>query len=149
MLKQIAKTARILFCLVSLLLLQGLVSLPASASIPLKITDLTYSTCPGEIGTGAVTSGGTSRPANCFIVTGTVSNPTGKTAYDADIYGRIYDANRNAILENRTRLGAIEVVPPGKHPFELRISVPANQPTPLILEQFKASGFSGSVKARF
>lgn len=149
MLQQLAKTARLVLCLGSLLLLQGLFSLPAFASIPLKISDLSYSACPEEIGTGAVTSGGTSRPANCFIVVGTVSNATGKTAYDADIYGRIYDANRNPILENRTRLGAIERVPPGSHPFELRISVPANQPTPLILEQFKASGFSGSVKARF
>ncbi len=149
MLKQIANKTWMLLLVGSLILLQGILSQPAFASIPLKISDLTYSPCPEEIGAGAVTSGGISRPANCFIVRGTVSNATGKTAYDADIYGRIYDANRNSILENRTRLGSIEAVPPGDHPFELRISVPANQPTPLILEQFKASGFSGSVKARF
>jgi hypothetical protein len=37
-------------------------------------------------------------------------------------------------------------VPPGVSDFELRITVPANQPTPLQLKQFKASGFTGKVR---
>lgn len=49
-------------------------------------------------------------------------------------------------MQNRTRLGAIEEVPPGLGTFELRISVPASQPTPLKLEQFKAAGFTGIVR---
>ena len=64
----------------------------------------------------------------------------------ADIFCRIYDANNNSIIENRTRIGSIDVVPPGVSDFELRITVPANQPTPLKLEQFKASGFTGKVR---
>jgi len=38
-------------------------------------------------------------------------------------------------MQNRTRLGSITEVPPGVSDFELRISVPANQPTPLKLKQ--------------
>ena len=49
-------------------------------------------------------------------------------------------------MQNRTRLGSIEEVPVGISDFALRISVPANQPTPLKLKQFKAAGFSGTVR---
>ncbi len=84
--------------------------------------------------------------ANCFIVTGKADNTTNKTVYDADIYGRIYDANNDSVLQNRTRLGSIAEVPPGVSDFELRISVPANQPLPLQLKQFKASGFAAKVR---
>jgi hypothetical protein len=66
--------------------------------------------------------------------------------YDADIYGRIYDADRNPVIENRTRLGSVDEIPPGTSNFEIRISVPTNMPTPLQLEQFKASGFSAKVR---
>lgn len=55
---------------------------------------------------------------------------------DADVFGRIYDANGNPVLQNRTRVGTIDVIPPGISDFEIRISVPYNQPTPLQLEQF-------------
>ena len=84
--------------------------------------------------------------ATCYIVTGVTNNTSGKTVFDGDIFGRIYDANGNSVMENRTRLGAIEEIPPGTSEFELRISVPANQPEPLKLEQFKAAGFTGSVR---
>jgi hypothetical protein len=84
--------------------------------------------------------------ANCFIVTGKAENPTGKPVVNADIFGRIYDANNDSVMQNRTRLGAIAEVPPGISDFELRISVPANQPLPLKLEQFKAAGFTGTVR---
>jgi hypothetical protein len=49
-------------------------------------------------------------------------------------------------MQNRTRLGAIAEIPPGVSDFSLRISVPANQPLPLKLKQFKAAGFSGQVR---
>jgi len=83
--------------------------------------------------------------ANCFIVTGKAENNSNKPVYDADIFGRIYDANNDSVMQNRTRLGSITEVPPGVSDFELRISVP-NQPTPLKLKQFKAAGFSAQVR---
>ena len=118
----------------------------ALALTQIKIYDLSYQDCPAELAEGNVTSGGSSLPANCFIITGKAKNPSGKTVYDADVFGRIYDANGNPVLQNRTRVGSIPEVPPGVSDFELRITVAANQPTPLKLEQFKASGFSGSVR---
>jgi len=118
----------------------------AQALTQIKLFDLSYHECPPELAQGAVTSGGTSMAANCFMVTGKADNPTGKSVINADIFGRIYDANNDSVMQNRTRLGSIEEVPPGVSDFELRISVPANQPTPLKLEQFKAAGFTGKVR---
>lgn len=117
----------------------------ALALTQIKLSNLSYHECPKELSQGAVTSG-TTMSASCYIVTGKAENSSNKTVYDADIFGRIYDANNNSVMQNRTRLGSIETVPPGISDFELRISVPANQPTPLQLKQFKAAGFSGMVR---
>ncbi|MBD2628343.1 biotin carboxylase [Trichormus variabilis] len=117
----------------------------AVALTQIRLFDISSNDCPPELAKGAVISSG-SAAANCFIVTGKAENGTYKTVYDADIFGRIYDANNDPILQNRTRLGSIPEVPPGISDFELRISVPANQPTPLKLKQFKATGFSGQVR---
>jgi len=118
---------------------------PAYAMTQIELKDLSYSKCPEELAEGMVTAG-SSQKANCFLVTGTAVNRSGKPVLNADIFGRIYDANNNPAMQNRTRLGAIDEVPPGESPFELRISVAANQPEPLKLEQFKASGFTGRVR---
>ncbi len=117
----------------------------AIALTQIKLSHISYKDCPPELAEGAVISSG-SAAANCFIVTGKAENGTYKTVYDADIFGRIYDANNNPVLQNRTRLGSITEVPPGVSDFELRISVPANQTLPLKLKQFKASGFSSQVR---
>jgi hypothetical protein len=117
----------------------------ALALTQIKLSNVTYHECPQELSEGAVTSG-TTMAANCFIVTGKAENGSNKPVYDADIFGRIYDANNEPVMQNRTRLGSIAEVPPGTSDFELRISVPANQPTPLKLKQFKAAGFSGQVR---
>ncbi|WP_414587206.1 biotin carboxylase [Scytonema sp. PCC 10023] len=118
----------------------------AVALTQIKLSNLSYHECPQELAKGAVTSGGSSMAANCFIVTGKAQNGTNKTVYDADIFGRIYDANNDSVMQNRTRLGSIEEIPPGDSDFELRISVPANQPLPLKLKQFKAAGFGAQVR---
>lgn len=138
------------FAVVLVTCLVGIITLvftpPALALTQIKISDLSYHECPPELAKGAVTSGGTTMAANCFIVTGRAKNDSGKTVYDADIFGRIYDANNDSVMQNRTRLGSIEEIPPGLSDFELRISVPANQPTPLKLKQFKAAGFSAQLR---
>ena len=69
--------------------------------------------------------------------------------YDADVFGRILDANNEPTLQNRNRVGSIAEVPPGVSDFEVRITVPANQPTPLKLKNFKASGFTTKVTPIF
>lgn len=118
---------------------------PAAALTQIKLSDLAYQECSAEVAAGTVTAG-TSTAANCFMVTGKAQNDSGKPVLNADIFGRIYDANGNSVMQNRTRLGAIDEVPPGSSDFALRITVPANQPAPLKLEQFKAAGFAGKVR---
>lgn len=134
---------------VALTLLLGIISLvytpSASALTQIKLSDIAYQECPPELALGAVTSGATNA-ANCFIVTGKAENTSGKPVYDADVFGRIYDANNDSVMQNRTRLGSIAEIPAGVSEFNMRISVPANQPLPLQLKQFKAAGFSGQVR---
>lgn len=123
-----------------------LVAPDALALVQIKLSDISYHECPAELAEGSITPGGTSMAANCYIITGKAENPTGRPIVNADIFGRIYDANDNPVLQNRTRVGSIEEVPPGTSEFELRISVPINQATPLKLKQFKAAGFTGIVR---
>lgn len=130
-----------------LLSVGALLSPPVFAVTQIELTDLSYYECPAELGKGTVTSGGpTMRLANCFIITGTTVNKSGKPVMDADVFGRIFDANNNPAMENRGRLGSIEMIEPGESKFELRVSVPEALETPLKLEQFKASGFAAKVR---
>ncbi len=136
-------TVILISCLITFL--SWVLTPPALALTQIRLFDISYEDCPPELAQGAVISSG-SAAANCFIVIGKAENGTNKTVYDADIFGRIYDANNDSVMQNRTRLGSIAEVPPGVSDFELRISVPANQPTPLKLKQFKAAGFSAAVR---
>jgi hypothetical protein len=119
--------------------------LQAQALTAIELTDLSYQPCPAEYAEGMVTAGSI-QSASCYLITGKAINRSGKPVSNADIFGRIYDANDNPVMQNRNRLGSIEVVPAGESDFELRVSIAANQPEPLKLEQFKASGFSGVVR---
>lgn len=131
---------------IALLVVLSVGAAPAHALTQIRLFDLDYRDCPPAMAAGTVTTGGSSRAANCFIVYGKTENNSGHPVYNADIFGRVLDANDNPAMQNRTRLGAIDEVPVGIGEFELRITVPANQPTPLKLQQFKASGFSGRVR---
>ena len=115
-------------------------------AIPIKLYDIDYKDCPPSLSTGIISSG-SSMGANCFIISGKAQNASGKNVYDADVYGRIYDANNNNVMQNRTRLGSIPEVPAlTTTDFEIRVSIPANLPTPLKLKQFKSSGFPSKVR---
>lgn len=138
----------VLFVSCLLVLISWVVSPPALAAVQIKLSNISYKDCPPELAEGSVTSGGNSLPASCYLITGKAKNTSGKSVYDADVFGRVYDANGEPVLQNRTRVGSITEVPPGVSDFEVRISVPANQPTPLKLEQFKATGFAGSVRPK-
>lgn len=127
-------------------ILSWMITPSAIALTQIRLFDISYELCSAEVGEGAVTSGGSPMAANCFIVNGKAENATNKIVYDADIFGRIYDANNDSVMQNRTRLGLIPEVPPGVSNFELRISVPKNQPEPLKLKQFKAAGFGAQVR---
>jgi hypothetical protein len=117
---------------------------PAYALTPIEITDLSYTNCPAEYA-GMVTPGSITE-ATCYLIQGTAINRSGRPVFNADVFGRIYDANNNPVMQNRGRIGAIDYIPPGESPFEFRVSIASNQQPPLKLEQFKASGFAGKVR---
>lgn len=117
----------------------------ADALTPVELTNVHAEDCPPEFAEGMVAPG-TVDEARCYLIVGKAVNRSGKPVLNADIYGRIYDANDNPVMQNRTRLGAMDEVPPGESDFQIRISVSASQPPPLKLKQFKSSGFSGQVR---
>lgn len=130
------------FCLLIALLLMGF-----GGRVQLDLSALHTIPCPEEPEySNLFTSGSSTMEANCYFIEGQVSNSSGSPVYNADVFGRIYDANGNDVLPERTRLGAIDEVPEGESLFSIRISVPATNPLPLALEQFKASGFRGRVR---
>lgn len=118
---------------------------PAQAMTSLDVSNVAYEACPAEYTEGMVVSGSLGR-ATCYLITGTLTNNSGKPILNADVFGRIYDKNNNPVMQNRGRLGGVEYVPPGESDFQIRVSVAANQPPPLKLKQFKASGFVGKVR---
>lgn len=142
---QLQKKLLVVFISCIIAILSWIFTPPAEALTQIKLSKLSYQECPPELAKGQVTSGA-SMSANCFIVTGKAYNPSSKKVYDADIFGRVYDANNNPVMQNRNRLGSIAEIPPGESDFQIRISVASNQPTPLKLKKFKASGFSSPVR---
>ena len=120
---------------------------PAHALTQVALKDLVAEECPADAAYAEnLTTSGSSMEATCYLIKGTAVNSSGKDIMDADIFGRIYDAEDNAVMKNRYRLGGIEYVPAGESKFSFRVSVPAVQPAPLRLEKFKASGFASKVR---
>jgi hypothetical protein len=135
------------FCATLLLFITSWVVAPAAVAItPISLSDLSYKDCPSDVAAGAVTSGGVTQGASCFLIVGKAQNNSGKDVYDVDVYGRIYDADNNNVLPNRGRVGLIDRVVPGKSDFEMRITVPENLSLPLQLKKFKASGFATKIR---
>jgi hypothetical protein len=123
-----------------------LITPTAWALTPIRLFDLNYKECPPELLQGNVSSGGGSFIEQCFLVYGKTENKSGKAVVDADVFGLIFDADGNNVMENRGRIGTLTEVPAGISDFEMRISVPSSQAAPLTLEKFKATGFAQAVR---
>lgn len=120
---------------------------PAYALTQVELKDLVAEECPADAAYAEnLTTSGSSMQATCYLIKGTAVNNSGKDIVDADIFGRIFDADGSAVMKNRYRLGGIEYVPAGESEFSFRVSVPSVQPAPLRLEKFKASGFASKVR---
>lgn len=120
---------------------------PVAHALPsFKISNLSYEECPDIAKYEGLTTSWGGGDAKCVMIHGTATNETNKSIVNADVFGRIYDANGNSLMANRGRLGGIDEVPPGSSEFDIRISVAVEQPFPLRLEQFKGSGFTGRVR---
>jgi hypothetical protein len=142
---RLGRTGLLLGLLLGIFLALGVGSAPAEARVQAKVSDIHYSNCPPELAHNLVLGGGV-MSANCFLIQGTVHNDSGKVLLNADVFGRIYDANGNDAMPERGRLGSVDSVPLGDSPFEIMVTVPADQPEPLTLKQFKISGFTGKVR---
>ncbi|KPQ36109.1 MAG: hypothetical protein HLUCCA11_07810 [Phormidesmis priestleyi Ana] len=119
----------------------------AQALTQITLKDLVAEECPADAAYAEnLTTSGSSQQATCYLVKGIALNSSAKDIVDADIFGRIFDAEDNPVMKNRYRLGGIEYVPVGESKFSFRISVPSVQHAPLRLEKFKASGFSSKVR---
>ena len=141
----IAVTTLIASCVFLTVTLSGAPAAHALTQVTLK--DLVAEECPADAAYAEnLTTSGSSMEATCYLIKGKAVNNSGKDIVDADIFGRIFDADGNSVMKNRYRLGGIEYVPTGESDFSFRVSVPAVQPAPLRLEKFKASGFASKVR---
>ncbi|MBE9076922.1 hypothetical protein IQ241_06370 [Romeria aff. gracilis LEGE 07310] len=128
--------------------LLGTLAAPSAYAITqIELQDLTSEQCPEDAAyADGLVGSGSSIDATCYLIHGKAVNSSGRPVVDADVFGRIYDANDNPVMKNRFRLGGIDYVPPGESDFEFRVSIPSNQKPPMQLRQFKASGFTGKVR---
>ncbi|GBF95778.1 hypothetical protein Rsub_08214 [Raphidocelis subcapitata] len=125
---------------------------PAAAFGPVSValTDITVTrvACDTGVATvGGVSFSGAGSKAACLDIAASASNPDAKTLYNADVFGRIYDRNGEAMSDDseNSRIAYIDVIPAGKSEVHFRINVPLEQfelgkPE---LRGFKATGFPG------
>ena len=148
--KQRRTIATTLARLVSGLLLGLLILLlgpDLAAATDLKVSDVVLEPCPAG---DSATQPQLARPsgASCWALRGVVMNPGSKPVIDTDVFGLILDASGEPVLPNRTRVGSIGDVLPGRSSFALRLAVPAGTPGPLGTRSVKARGFSAPVRTR-
>lgn len=113
----------------------------------LRVSEVTLEPCPRS-DVGAQPDDGRSSSARCYALRGMVENPGRQMVVDTDVYARILDASGEPVLQNRTRVGSIGDVPPGRSAFALRLAVPSGTPGPLGVTSVKARGFSSPVRTR-
>lgn len=101
----------------------------------------------GAATVGGVTFSGSGSKAACLDVSAQATNPDKKPLFNADVFGRIYDANQEAMIDDSEnyRVAYIDEIAPGKSEVHFRLQVPLEQyelgaPT---LRGFKATGFPG------
>ncbi|CAI5464149.1 unnamed protein product [Closterium sp. Yama58-4] len=115
----------------------------ALAVVTVALKDLTYRPCANPYTVGP---GSSLYKAKCFKIMGTTVNKSGRTVYNADVFGFVQDAYDEPAIPNRGRLASIKEIPVGEGTFEIEIVVPASESLPLTLKNFRATGFHGGVQ---
>jgi hypothetical protein len=135
--------------ILALLLFFGLLLVvpPSVWAIDLQVSEISLDACPAS---DSGSQSGRKRPggASCFALRGVVTNPGSKPVVDTDVFAVIVDPSGEPVLPNRSRVGSIGDVPPGRSPFALRLAVPAGTPGPFQVRQVKARGFRSPVRTR-
>ena len=119
---------------------------------PVLAADLTVSSvqlapCPSS---DAASQSGLKRPTGtgCWALSGEVFNNSGRSVVDTDVFALVVDASGEPVLQNRSRVGSIGDIPPGRSTFALRLAVPMGTPGPLQVRNVRARGFSAPVRSR-
>jgi hypothetical protein len=113
----------------------------------LQVSEVSLAACPRGDG-GAQPELRRPSGASCYALRGVVINPGRRPVMDTDVFARIEDASGEPVLPNRSRVGSIGDVAPGRSEFALRLAVPAGTPGPLRVRGVKARGFSAPVRSR-
>lgn len=129
------------------LALAALLAPPPVWASDLTVTLISLEPCPAA---DAAAQRDLRRPigASCWALRASVDNPGRQPVVDTDMFGRVVDASGEPVLPNRTRLGSIGDVLPGRSEVALRLSVPAGTVGPLQVGQLRARGFRAPVRAR-
>lgn len=130
------------------LLLLALLLAPAPGwAADLVVSEVTLEPCPAE---DVASQPELARPsgARCYALRGMVENGGRRPVFDTDVYARILDASGEPVLQNRTRVGSIGDVAPGRSAFALRLAVPTGTPDPLSFRSVRARGFGAPVRSR-
>lgn len=125
-----------------------LVAAPSiSAATELQVEAITLAPCPST-DAGSQSMARSSVAASCYALRGEVINRTDHPVVDTDVFAVILDSSGEPVLPNRSRVGSIGDVRPGRSSFALRLAVPAGTPGPFLVKQVKARGFNAPVRAR-
>lgn len=142
--------ASALLSLALVLLLAGGSLLAAAApawAASLVVSEVSLEPCPAE-DVGSQPQLRRPSGASCYALRGVVTNPGRKPVVDTDVFAQILDASGEPVLQNRSRVGSIGDVPPGRSAFALRLAVPAGTPGPFTFSNVKARGFNAPVRTR-
>ena len=119
---------------------------PALAA-DLQVSEVRLERCPAD-DVGSQPDLDRPAGASCYALRGVVLNAGKRAVIDTDVFAQILDASGEPVLPNRTRVGSIGDVPPGRSNFALRLAVPAGTPGPFSVSNAKARGFSAPVRPR-
>lgn len=118
-----------------------------AAAADLSVSGVSLEACPAD---DPASQQGLRRPAgaSCYALRGEVLNNGRSPVVDTDVFALILDASGEPVLPNRSRVGSIGDVPPGRSSFALRLAVPAGTPGPFQVSKVRARGFSAPVRSR-
>jgi hypothetical protein len=122
----------------------------AIGPVSVKLDNIAATRVECERGTGTVggvSFSGSTTAAACLEVKATATNPSKKTLYSADVFGRIYDSSGEPMLDDseNARIAYVDELAPGTSEVKFLLRVPAAQfeKGPAEFRAFKASAFEG------
>jgi hypothetical protein len=134
----------------ALVLLAGAPPSHAIGPVSIKLQNIRAERVDCERGTatvGGVSFSGSTTAAACLRVNAQAVNPSKKTLFSADVFGRLYDSTGESMLDanENARIAYVDEIAPGTSEVSFLLRVPAAQferGSPEF-KAFKASAFEG------